>query len=146
MYIALKRVYRKISRTILSSRAPSSGARLDKCIYEAANSFFKRGILARIPFHTWRRQPLPPVFRSPSVAKFGAMFQILSPKLYVCLAVCSWPSGRWHAVSNANRMPRSHPSYIRYPPPPPLPVWPALRPLCPSVFYPAGQRTTTFIL
>lgn len=39
----------------------------------------------------------------------GAMFQILSSKLYVCLAVCSYsrPSGRWHAVSNTNRMPRS---------------------------------------
>lgn len=71
--------------------------------------FFKGGTLALVSrFTHGAAKPFRRYFGL-RLWQVGAMFQILSPKLYVCLAVCSYsrPSGRWHAVSNANRMPRS---------------------------------------
>lgn len=83
---------------------------LDKCEAIYINSFFQRryslALVSR--FTHGAANPFRRYFGL-RLWQVGAMFQILSSKLYVCLAVCSysWPSGRWHAVSNANRMPRS---------------------------------------
>jgi hypothetical protein len=77
--------------TTSSSRIPSLVARLDKCT--RPQTFFKRGARARIPFHTWRRQPLPSVFRSPSVAGRGNVLDLIPEiiRLSGCLLLLPAP-------------------------------------------------------
>ena len=117
--------------------------------------FLVNGILACIPFHTWCREPLLPGY-SPSVAGRSNVLDLIPEiiRLSGCLLLLQ-PSGRWHAVSNANRMPRPSSSFLPsfLPSPPisssstsPLSLYSfflfflpgLLYVLLPSVLYPAG--------
>lgn len=65
----------KIYRLCIA-HVPRLVAKLDKCT-RLQTLFFKRSARVRIPFHTWRRQTLPSVFRSPSVAGRGNVLDLI---------------------------------------------------------------------
>lgn len=97
-----------------------------------ANSFLKRGTpLARIPFHTWR--PLPPTpsaglrYFGLRLRQVGAMCFRSYPRNYTSVWLSAPTPGPQDVGTRYQTLIacRVLPFPISYPPPSPLPVWPA---------------------
>lgn len=97
-----------------------------------ANSFLKIGTpLARIPFHTWR--PFPPTpsadlrYFGLRLRQVGAMCFRSYPRNYTSVWLSASTPGPQDVGTRYQTLIacRVLPFPIRYPPPPPLPVWPA---------------------
>lgn len=113
------------------AHVPRLVAKLDKCTRLQTLFFLKKRSGSYPVSHM--APPNPSVGISVSVCGRSRQCFRSYPRNYTSVwlsAPIPCPSGRWHAVSNANRMPHSPPPPIRYPPAP-LPVWLALYPLCP---------------
>jgi len=129
IYVMFKQL-RDIQRqnlTTSSSRIPRLVAKLDKCT--RPQTLFSKETPRLVSYPVSHMAPATLSVRI-SVSVCGRSRQCFRsyPRNYTSVwlsAPTPCPSGRWHAVSNANRMPRSPPSSIRYSLLP-LPVWPAL--------------------
>lgn len=124
-------------RMTFSSRAPSSAARLDK--YTRLQILFSKEALSGSYPVSHMAPPTPSASISVSVCGRSRQCFRSYPRNYTSVWLSAPTPGPQDVGTRYQTLIacRAHLSTIRYPPPP-LPVWPALHPLYPSVFYPAG--------
>lgn len=128
----IRRGQRRGGRRRLLAAAVRRIHRQDWMNVRDANSFLKRGTpLARIPFHTWR--PFPPTpsadlrYFGLRLRQVGAMCFRSYPRNYTSVWLSASTPGPQDVGTRYQTLIacRVLPFPIRYPPPPPLPVWPA---------------------